>query len=236
MITSIIRRFYPLLQTATMSTTTACCRQLDAIALPQLDALLTHDVRWLCGLFMERKFEIRVVGGGVRDMFMNQPPKDIDLSTTATPQEMVQLFTESDVKYIETGLQHGTLTAHVNDVDYEITTLRIDTETDGRKAVVTYTKDWYIDAQRRDFTVNAMSVDIDGVLYDYFGGEGDINDRRIRFVGQDDHRIKEDYLRILRYFRFFGKIDASVDSHEEETLQTIKQLSGGLRHTAVERI
>jgi len=235
-ISSITRRFYPLLKSATMSTSAGCWRQLDATALPQLNALLTNDVRKLCEMFLEKNYEIRVVGGGVRDMFMNQPPKDIDLSTTATPQEMVELFTEKEVKYIETGLQHGTLTAHINEVDYEITTLRIDTETDGRKALVTYTKDWFVDAQRRDFTVNAMSVDIDGVLYDYFDGENDIHNRRIRFVGQDDHRIKEDYLRILRYFRFFGKIDASIDTHKEETLNTIKQLSGGLRQIAVERI
>ena len=222
--------------TATMSSTSGCSRQLDASVLPQLDALLTPDVRRLCKMFLEREYEIRVVGGGVRDMFMDQPPKDIDLSTTATPEQMVELFTENEVRYIETGLQHGTLTAHINDGDYEITTLRIDTETDGRKAVVTYTTDWFVDAQRRDFTVNAMSVDVDGVLFDYFNGEKDLLDRKIRFVGQDDHRIKEDYLRILRYFRFFGKIGASVESHQEETLATIKQLSSGLQQIAVERV
>jgi len=236
MISSFVRRFVPAFRGAFMSTSTCYHRQLDATALPQLRALLTEDVRWLCNVFIEKQFEIRVVGGGVRDMFMDQPPKDIDLSTTATPQQMVELFTEKEIKYIETGLQHGTLTAHINDVDYEITTLRIDTETDGRKAVVTYTTDWYVDAQRRDFTVNAMSMDVNGILYDYFNGENDLAQRKLRFVGQDEHRIKEDYLRILRYFRFYGKIDADVDGHNEETLNIMKQLSVGLRQIAVERI
>lgn len=218
-----------------MSMSTCCSRQLDRNA-TDVNSLLNGDVQWLCKIFLENNHEIRIVGGAVRDMLMKRQPKDIDLSTTATPEEMVKLFNDREIRYIETGLQHGTLTAHINEKDYEVTTLRVDTETDGRKAVVQYTKDWFLDAQRRDLTVNAMSVDIDGFLYDYFNGEEDLKGKKVRFVGETSHRIKEDFLRILRYFRFYGKIDADIDNHDDETLQLIKELSSGLQKIAVERI
>jgi len=211
------------------------CRQLDK-NLPEVKALLNTDVLWLCKNFIDQSHEIRVVGGAVRDMLMKREPKDIDISTTATPDEMITIFRNNEIRYIETGLQHGTLTAHINYADYEITTLRIDTETDGRKAVVQYTKDWYLDAERRDLTVNAMSVDIEGNLYDYFNGVEDLKQKKIRFVGNSNYRIKEDFLRILRYFRFYGKIDADVGNHEDDTLEQIKSLSTGLKQIAVERV
>lgn len=154
-------------------------RQLD-ITSREVRGILQDDVCYLCKIFLEGGYEIRVVGGSVRDVLMKQKSKDIDLSTTATPDEMINVFKQHNVRYIETGLQHGTLTAHLNDQDYEITTLRIDVETDGRKAKVEFTHDWKLDAERRDLTVNAMSMDLNGRLYDYFGGESDLKDGKVR--------------------------------------------------------
>jgi len=219
----------------TMATRTCNKRQLDT-NLPELRALLTDDVKWLCNLFISRGYEIRLIGGAVRDMLTHKPPKDIDLSTTAVPDQMIHIFKENEIRYIETGLQHGTLTIHLNNRDYELTTLRIDVETYGRQAKVEFTQDWYLDAERRDLTVNAMSVDMNGMLWDYFNGEVDLQAGKIRFVGDDEKRIREDYLRILRYFRFYGKIAPDIYQHNETTLNTISSLADGLKHIAVERI
>ena len=113
---------------------------------------------------------------------MGKLPKDIDLSTTATPNQMIDLCKEKKIRYIETGLQHGTLTIHLKERDYEVTTLRIDVETFGRLATVEFTQDWYLDAERRDLTVNAMSVDVNGVLHDYFNGEEDLKNWKVSII------------------------------------------------------
>ena len=148
-------------------------RKLD-ITKPALANLLTKDVAQLCSIFLKKSYEIRLVGGCVRDMLLERECKDIDLSTTARPEQMISLFKEHQIRYIETGLQHGTLTVHFGNRDYEITTLRIDVETFGRAARVEFTNDWRLDAERRDLTFNAMSLDMDGFLYDYFSGEDDL--------------------------------------------------------------
>lgn len=159
-------------------TTTTMQRQLD-IGSNEVRTILQGDVSFLCEIFLKNGYEIRVVGGSVRDMLMKQKSKDIDLSTTATPDEMIKVFNKNNIRYIETGLQHGTLTVHFNEKDYEITTLRIDVETYGRAAKVEFTHDWMLDAERRDLTVNAMSMDVDGYLYDYFGGETDLKEGKV---------------------------------------------------------
>lgn len=215
--------------------TRAMHKQLDPNS-SYVKALLNDDVVWLCNLFLKKGFEIRVVGGAVRDMLMQRKAKDIDLSTTATPDEMIKVFQQSNVRYIETGLQHGTLTAHINKNDFEVTTLRIDVETYGRLAKVEFTHDWRLDALRRDLTFNAMSMDINAMLYDYFDGETDLKNGKVRFVGDAECRIKEDYLRILRYFRFYGRIAPDIHQHESVTLNNIKKLAAGLKQIAVERI
>ena len=156
-------------------------RQLDT-TLPEVSNLLNTEVKWLCNLFLNKGYEIRVIGGAVRDMLMEKFPKDIDLSTTATPDQMIDLCKEKEIRYIETGLHHGTLTIHLNERDYEVTTLRIDVETFGRLAKVEFTQDWYLDAERRDLTVNAMSVDINGVLHDYFNGEEDLKNWKVSII------------------------------------------------------
>ncbi|MCP1241074.1 CCA tRNA nucleotidyltransferase [Acetobacter lambici] len=148
---------------------------------------------------------MRLVGGVVRDLLADRAIADIDLATPEPPEQVMERLRAQDVHVVATGLQHGTVTAVMDGAPYEITTLRCDVETDGRHAVVRWTQDWRADALRRDFTINAMSVDRAGVLYDYFAGQADLAAGHVRFVGQPALRIEEDALRILRFFRFYGR-------------------------------
>ena len=174
------------------------CGKLDS---PEFHQLCSPDLLRLENIFSSQGYTLRVVGGAVRDLLLGKKPKDIDLATDCIPQEMVKLLDSAGVRHIPTGLQHGTITAHMSDGDYEITTLRVDKNTDGRHAEVEFTKDWKVDANRRDLTINAMSLSLDGTLFDYFNGQQHIANRRVEFVGSAKLRIEEDYLRILRYFR-----------------------------------
>ncbi|GIL40254.1 CCA tRNA nucleotidyltransferase [Roseiterribacter gracilis] len=155
---------------------------------------------------------IRFVGGCVRDALLEREPTDLDLATPATPQDVMRILGEAKIRAIPTGVEHGTITAIVDGRPFEITTLRRDVETDGRHAVVAFTDDWREDAARRDFTINALSADRSGFVYDYFGGLEDLTHRRVRFVGYADERIQEDYLRILRFYRFSAWYAASFDT------------------------
>ncbi len=146
----------------------------------------------------------RVVGGAVRDTLLGRNVGDIDLATTLPPEETGPLLSSAGFKIKPTGISHGTITAIADRVGYEITTLRRDIETDGRHAKVAYTDDWQEDAARRDFTMNALYVDADGILYDYVNGEEDARAGRVRFIGDPRQRIREDVLRILRFFRFYA--------------------------------
>ncbi|MFT8550481.1 MAG: CCA tRNA nucleotidyltransferase [Acetobacter okinawensis] len=148
---------------------------------------------------------MRLVGGVVRDLLAQHPIADIDLATPEPPEQVMQNLRAHGVHVVATGLQHGTVTAVLDGAPYEITTLRCDEKTDGRHAVVRWTQDWRQDAMRRDFTINAMSCDRVGVLYDYFAGQADLAAGRVRFVGDPALRIHEDALRILRFFRFYGR-------------------------------
>ena len=202
----------------------------------EFQSVLTPELLKLSNAISERGYDVRIVGGAVRDLLLGKAPKDVDLSTNATPKQMMEVFNADGIRYIETGLQHGTLTVHINKRDFEVTTLRTDTETDGRHAKVTFTHDWRVDAERRDLTINAMSLGLDGDLYDYFGGREDLTNRIVRFVGNPRLRIEEDYLRILRYFRFYGKIAEQPDKHDQATLEIIRDTAEGLRRIAVERV
>jgi poly(A) polymerase len=144
----------------------------------------------------------RFVGGCVRNALLGLAPGDLDIAVDKPPADVTRALAAAGIKVAPTGIAHGTVTAIVDKRPYEITTLRRDVETDGRRAVVAFTDDWREDAARRDFTVNAMSCDAAGTLWDYFGGRADLADRRIRFVGDPDTRITEDVLRVLRFFRF----------------------------------
>ncbi len=152
--------------------------------------------------------EARVVGGAVRNALMGLPVGEIDVATTAVPQEVMRRVEAAGFKAVPTGIEHGTVTVVIDGRPFEVTTLREDVETFGRKAKVAFGRDWKADAQRRDFTINALSVSADGKIYDYVGGLADIAAHRVRFIGDPGQRIAEDYLRILRFFRFhawYGK-------------------------------
>ncbi|VEN59329.1 unnamed protein product [Callosobruchus maculatus] len=201
-------------------------------------SIFSHELQALITLFKEYGFEIRIAGGAVRDLLMGIKPKDLDFATTATPTQMKDMFTAENVRMINmNGEKHGTITPRINDKEnFEITTLRIDVLTDGRHAEVQFTTDWMLDALRRDLTINSMFLGLDGCVYDYFYGYDDLKKRRIAFVGDAATRIKEDYLRILRYFRFYGRIAVDPDKHETETLTVVKENASGLENISGERI
>ena len=214
---------------------------LPAMASGRLDTqsfrdLLTPDLLQLESLFRSRGYTFRMVGGVVRDLLLGLSPKDVDISTECTPDAMIKLFQENGIRYIPTGIAHGTVTVHVDSADYEITTLRLDRVTDGRHAVVEFTKDWREDAERRDLTINAMSLEFDGTLYDYFDGQKHLSEKKIMFVGDARRRIREDFLRILRYFRFYGRIAPSPDLHYPDTLEAIRETAQGLQQVSAERV
>ncbi len=148
--------------------------------------------------------EVRVVGGAVRNALMGLPVGDIDLATTLPPQDVVERAREAGIKAVPTGIEHGTVTLVVDGEGYEVTTLRRDVETDGRHAQVAFGTDWKEDAERRDLTINALYADASGEVIDLIGGLADIETRTVRFIGDAATRVAEDYLRILRFFRFFA--------------------------------
>ena len=151
----------------------------------------------------------RFVGGAVRDDLLGNPISDIDLATRIPPEEVVRKLEAARIKAVPTGIDHGTITAVSDGQPVEITTLRRDVSTDGRRATIAYTDDWKEDAARRDFTINALSADpISGEIFDYFDGLADLQTRHIRFIGDPLQRIAEDHLRILRFFRFHARFGA----------------------------
>ncbi len=178
--------------------------------------------------------EARVVGGAVRDFFAGLPIADIDLATPRTPGEVGRALEAAGVRMIPTGLAHGTITALVEDRPFEVTTLRRDIETDGRHAVVAFTDDWQADAARRDFTFNAMSIDRDGALFDFFDGRSDLGAGRVRFVGDAATRIGEDFLRVLRFFRFFARYGR--EKPEPATAEALRAASTALWRLSAERL
>jgi poly(A) polymerase len=146
--------------------------------------------------------EARIVGGAVRNALLRLPVNEIDIATTALPNEVVRRVEAAGWKSVPTGIEHGTVTVLIAGKPFEVTTLRRDVETYGRKAKVAFGRDWAADAERRDFTINALSLSADGKLHDHVGGLADLVARRVRFIGDPEQRIAEDYLRILRFFRF----------------------------------
>ena len=178
--------------------------------------------------------DVRYVGGVVRNDLMGESLGDIDIATPEIPERVMERLKAAGIKFIPTGLDHGTVTAVENGVTYEITSLRRDTACDGRHAAVEYTTDWEEDARRRDFTINAMSLRRDGMLFDYHGGRGDAVAGRVRFVGDAADRIQEDYLRILRLFRFQARYGRSAI--DGATLKAVREHVDGLAKLSAERI
>lgn len=173
----------------------------------------------------------RYVGGAVRDTMLGIPVKDVDIATPLEPQAVMQRLKDAGIQVVPTGIEHGTVTAVLPGGPVEITTLRHDVSTDGRRATVAFASDWQDDAARRDFTINALYADpASGEIFDWFGGLEDLAERRVRFIGDPHQRIREDHLRILRYFRFqarFGSVpaDAASESACAELAATLKGLS-----------
>ncbi|CAG9860389.1 unnamed protein product [Phyllotreta striolata] len=205
---------------------------------PEFNSIFNDELRALISLFKEYGYEIRIAGGAVRDLLSGKRPKDLDFATTATPTQMKEMFTTENVRMINAnGEKHGTITPRINDKEnFEVTTLRIDVVTNGRHAEVQFTTDWLLDALRRDLTINSMFLGFDGTVYDYFFGFDDLKSRRVAFVGNADTRIQEDYLRILRYFRFYGRICEDPNKHEPATLKSIRENAHGLANISGERI
>jgi poly(A) polymerase len=160
------------------------------------------ELKTVFSIVSEAGGQVRVAGGAVRNALLRLPPGDIDLATTLSPENVSSAFRKHGHLVIPTGIGHGTVTVRVKDRLFEITTLRKDVITDGRRAQVVFTDDWIADAARRDFTINAMYLSKGGLLFDYFDGLRDLRKRHVRFVGKPETRIREDYLRVLRFFRF----------------------------------
>jgi poly(A) polymerase len=178
--------------------------------------------------------EARVVGGAVRNALLNIPIGDVDIATTALPDEVVRRARAAGIKSVPTGIEHGTVTLVVEGHPFEVTTLREDTETFGRKAKVAFGRDWVRDAERRDFTINGLSVDAGGVVHDHVGGLADIAARHVRFIGDAGQRIAEDYLRILRFFR----MQAAYGTGEADRAGYLACIAGreGLSSLSAERV
>lgn len=204
---------------------------------PEFQSLFTQGLKSIIDLFSREQHELRIAGGAVRDLLSGRKPQDVDFATTATPEQMKTLFQAAGVRLINNkGEKHGTITARLHEENFEITTLRIDVVTDGRHAEVEFTTDWQKDAERRDLTINSMFLGVDGTLFDYFNGYEDLKNKKVRFVGQAKQRIEEDYLRILRYFRFYGRIVDKPGDHDPETLAAIAENAKGLAGISGERI
>ena len=180
------------------------------------------------------KSEIRFVGGCIRKILTNEKIDDIDLATNINPSEVKKILKDQNIKFIETGLSHGTITVVLGEKNYEITSLRKDVSTDGRHANVKFTNDWKEDASRRDFSINSIYSDIDGNLFDPYDGKLDLKNGKINFIGNPDERIKEDYLRILRYIRFF--LNYSNIPHDAEIKKVIKKNINGVKNLSKERL
>ena len=178
--------------------------------------------------------QIRFVGGCVRKILANEKIDDIDMATNLSPDQVINLLKINNVRFYESGLDHGTVTAIFDDVKFEITSLRKDISTDGRHAKVVYTDNWFEDASRRDFSINSIYADYEGNIFDPFDGISDLTKGKIKFIGNADQRIKEDYLRILRYLRFY--INYSDNLHEDIIKRIIKQNLPGIKKISKERL
>ena len=202
------------------------------------------EADWLTSPATQRVFKLLgtaghqafAVGGSVRNALLVEPVRDIDISTDAPPEKVMELAKSAKLRAIPTGIEHGTVTIVVDDTPFEITTFRRDVETDGRRAVVAFSDQMEDDALRRDFTMNALYADASGVVHDPVGGIQDLKARRIRFIEDADRRIQEDYLRSLRYFRFFAWYGDPSSGHDPDTLDAIARNLDGLERLSRERV
>ena len=180
------------------------------------------------------KSEIRYVGGCVRKIINKEKFDDIDLAVNLKPTDVCEALKKHNIKYYESGIEHGTITAIIDNVNFEITSLRKDIDTNGRHAKVEFSKNWKEDASRRDFTINSIYADMEGSLFDPFDGKNDLNNGKINFIGDAETRIKEDYLRVLRYIRFY--LNYSKNKHNPKTIKIIKKNLNGVLAISPERL
>ncbi|WP_295811348.1 CCA tRNA nucleotidyltransferase [uncultured Nitratireductor sp.] len=207
-----------------------------------MDKRLISDSEWLADKRLQTLLaalsaegeEARIVGGAVRNTLLGQCVTDIDLATTTEPRETVRRANKAGFRTAPTGIDHGTVTVIAEGRAYEVTTLRADVETDGRRASVTFGRDWRSDAERRDFTINALYAKADGEIVDLVGGLEDLDSRTLRFIGDADTRITEDYLRILRFFRFFAWYGAGRP--DAAGLKACTRHRDGLQRLSAERV
>ena len=178
--------------------------------------------------------EIRYVGGCVRKIINREKVDDIDLAVNLKPKDVCDALSKKNIKYYESGIEHGTITALINNIKFEITSLRKDIDTDGRHAKVEFSDNWKEDASRRDFTINSIYADIEGNLFDPFDGKRDIENGKVEFIGDAEVRIKEDYLRVLRYIRFF--LNYSKNKHNFKIINIIKKNLSGISTISSERL
>jgi poly(A) polymerase len=178
--------------------------------------------------------EIRYVGGCVRKTINKEKVDDIDLAVNLKPKDVCAALNKKNIKYYESGIEHGTITALINDIKFEITSLRKDIDTDGRHAKVEFSESWKEDASRRDFTINSIYADIEGSLFDPFDGKKDLENGKVSFIGNTEERIREDYLRVLRYIRFF--LNYSKNKHNPQTIKIIKKNLSGVLTISSERL
>ncbi|MBP0618009.1 CCA tRNA nucleotidyltransferase [Jiella mangrovi] len=198
------------------------------------DWLKNETLQALLAALSDGGEEARVVGGAVRNTLMDRPVTDIDIATTTLPEETIRRAEAIGLKAVPTGIEHGTITVVADGRPYEVTTLRRDIETDGRHAVVTFGRDWQADAERRDFTINALYADAKGDVLDLVGGVADIERGNLRFIGDAEQRILEDRLRILRFFRFFAWY--GTGRPEADGLRAVTRLRDGLTELSAERV
>ena len=197
--------------------------------------LQREDLKALVAALDPEGGHCRYVGGAVRDTLRGEPVNDIDMATTLLPDVVMQRLKARAIKVVPTGIDHGTVTVVLPDGHVEITTLRRDVSTDGRRATIAYTTEWHEDAARRDFTINALYIDPHShEIFDYFGGQKDLAEKRVRFIGDADARIHEDYLRIMRFFRFQARFGARAP--DAEAFAACSRHAAGLKTLSRERI
>ena len=178
--------------------------------------------------------EVRFVGGCLRKILSGEEIDDIDLATNLEPVQVCEILSKNKIQFYESGIEHGTVTAKIKNTKFEITTLRKDLITDGRHAKVGFSKNWHEDASRRDFTINSIYSDLDGNIFDPFNGKKDLEKGEVKFIGNQESRIKEDYLRILRYLRFF--LNYSKNNHSENLKKIIRKNIDGISKISSERL
>ena len=185
----------------------------------KINTLIDEDhIKILFSIFKNQNAEIRLVGGSIRDLLMNRETADIDSATDLEPNEVLQLLKEHKIEYDDYAIRYGSIIAYPNNKKIQITSLREDINQLGRHTSILFTKDWKKDAARRDFTFNALYLGEDSKLYDYYNGQEDLQAKVIKFIGEIEDRIKEDYLRIYRYFRFLGLFDLPLIDKKTQSI------------------